>query len=134
MKKLFLSLSLAALCGCASIVSDSSYRVAVTSQPQGANFVITSKEGITVHAGKTPATVTLDAGSGYFNPAGYRVDFRKAGFDRQVAFLDSGIDGWYFGNFLFGGLMGFLLIDPATGAMWRLPANVSAYFGEQAVD
>lgn len=30
------------------------------------------------------------------------------------------MDGWYFGNILFGGLIGFLIVDPATGAMYTL--------------
>ena len=30
------------------------------------------------------------------------------------------LDGWYIGNIIFGGLLGILIIDPATGAMWRL--------------
>jgi hypothetical protein len=30
------------------------------------------------------------------------------------------MDGWYIGNILFGGVIGFLIVDPATGAMWKL--------------
>lgn len=30
------------------------------------------------------------------------------------------LDGWYFGNILIGGLLGMLIIDPATGAMWKI--------------
>lgn len=30
------------------------------------------------------------------------------------------IDGWYFGNILLGGLFGMLIVDPATGAMYKL--------------
>jgi hypothetical protein len=39
--------------------------------------------------------------------------------------LTADIDGWYFGNLLFGGLIGILIVDPATGAMWKLPENVN---------
>ena len=42
-----------------------------------------------------------------------------------MAILESEVDSWYFGNILFGGLIGMLIIDPATGAMWKLPENVS---------
>lgn len=31
------------------------------------------------------------------------------------------MDGWYVGNIIFGGLIGLLLVDPITGAMWKLP-------------
>lgn len=30
------------------------------------------------------------------------------------------VDGWYFGNLLLGGFLGMLIIDPATGAMWKI--------------
>ena len=30
------------------------------------------------------------------------------------------VDGWYWGNLVIGGLLGFLVIDPATGAMYKL--------------
>jgi hypothetical protein len=33
------------------------------------------------------------------------------------------VDGWYFGNLLFGGLIGLLIVDPATGAMYKLEPN-----------
>jgi len=35
--------------------------------------------------------------------------------------IEGTMDGWYIGNLLFGGILGFLVIDPATGAMWKLP-------------
>jgi len=30
------------------------------------------------------------------------------------------LNGWYIGNLLFGGLIGLLIVDPLTGAMWTL--------------
>lgn len=30
------------------------------------------------------------------------------------------MNGWYIGNLLFGGIIGLLIVDPATGAMWTL--------------
>ena len=30
------------------------------------------------------------------------------------------VNGWYVGNIVFGGLLGLLIIDPATGAMYSL--------------
>jgi hypothetical protein len=34
--------------------------------------------------------------------------------------LDSAVSGWYWGNFAFGGLLGMLVVDPLTGAMYNL--------------
>lgn len=36
------------------------------------------------------------------------------------------MNGWYMGNILIGGLVGMLVVDPASGAMWSLPDNVNA--------
>jgi hypothetical protein len=30
------------------------------------------------------------------------------------------VSGWYFGNLLFGGVIGMLIVDPLTGAMYNL--------------
>ncbi|MEW6291598.1 MAG: hypothetical protein AB1545_17315, partial [Thermodesulfobacteriota bacterium] len=39
----------------------------------------------------------------------------------QVITVESKANGWYIlGNLLFGGLIGYLIVDPATGAMWNL--------------
>jgi hypothetical protein len=37
------------------------------------------------------------------------------------------MSGWYIGNILFGGLIGMLVVDPQTGAMYRLePKSLDA--------
>ena len=37
------------------------------------------------------------------------------------------MNGWYIANIIFGGLIGLLIIDPATGAMYTLsPKDVNA--------
>ena len=72
--------------------------------------------------------VTLPASGGFFSPAKYQVEFTKKGAPMQTVPLTADIDGWYFGNILFGGLIGMLIVDPATGAMWKLPENVNTSF------
>jgi hypothetical protein len=37
-----------------------------------------------------------------------------------VVNLDSSVSGWYFGNLAFGGVIGMLIVDPLTGAMFNL--------------
>ena len=44
------------------------------------------------------------------------------------------MDGWYIGHILFGGLIGFLIIDPATGSMWKLNESVHVSFGPRVLD
>ncbi|UVJ45925.1 hypothetical protein NVV94_10480 [Pseudomonas sp. LS1212] len=115
--------------GCASIVGDSKYPVEVSSAPTGASFEITDKEGKVVHSGNTPSTITLKSGRGYFKGETYTLRFKKDGYPDKVATLDSSLSGWYWGNILFGGLIGMLIVDPATGAMYKLPEGVSADMG-----
>ena len=106
-----------AVTGCASIVSDSKYPVAVTSSPSGAAYEIFNESGVSVRSGVTPDEVTLRAGAGYFDGEKYTVTYRKDGYTSSTQTLESGIDGWYWGNIVIGGLIGMLIVDPATGAM-----------------
>jgi len=117
--------SVAALSGCASIVSKSEYNVAVNSVPEGADFLIKDKSGRKIHSGRTPQTVSLNSDAGFFKGATYQVDLSKEGHASTTTTLDSSINGWYWGNILFGGLIGMLIVDPATGAMWKLDDHVS---------
>jgi hypothetical protein len=119
------------LAGCASIVSKSEYPVAITSNPIGADFTVKKSNGLPVASGVTPATITLGASDGYFKPAKYTVEFRRKGVVQSVP-LTAKIDGWYFGNLLFGGLIGLLIVDPATGSMWTLNETVIATFRQTA--
>lgn len=111
--------------GCASIVSDSIYPVTINSSPSEATFTITNTStGRTISKGETPATLTLKSSDGYFDGATYNVQFEKPGYDAQMFTLDSSLDGWYIANLLFGGIIGMLIIDPATGAMWKLEESL----------
>jgi hypothetical protein len=106
--------------GCASIVSDSDYPVSISSQPDQADFTIKNRDGVTIFSGKTPSTVSLKAGAGFFKGENYVVSFKKDGCTPYIAEIKRDLDGWYVGNILFGGLIGWLIVDPATGAMWKL--------------
>lgn len=120
------------LAGCASIVSKSEYPVAITSNPIGADFVVKRKNGVPVASGVTPATIVLPASEGYFQPAKYTIEYKRKGVMQSVP-LTAKIDGWYFGNLLFGGvIIGMLIVDPATGAMWRLNDTAVATFQQTA--
>ena len=105
---------------CASIVSKSIYPVSISSNPIGARISITDKFGKEIYLGNTPATVRLKAGAGYFSRAEYQVKFSSPGYDDKIVPITFKLDGWYFGNLLLGGVLGMLIIDPATGAMWKI--------------
>lgn len=127
MKK-FLIAPLAALAmlttGCATIVSDSEYPVAINSTPADAAFKVFNEAGVLVATGTTPEVVTLAAGDGFFSKATYSVEFAK-GKSEVIVPITPSVDGWVIGNVFIGGLIG-LVVDGATGAMYKLPANVAA--------
>ena len=115
------------LSGCASIVGKDSFPVSFQSNPEGANITIKDEKGRTMFSGRTPTMVTLSAGESYFHAKSYTVTFSKDGYDQQQITVKSTISGWYFGNIVFGGLIGLLIVDPITGKMWKLPET--AIFG-----
>ena len=112
------------LSGCASIVSGSKPNfVSLTSSPTGASFTINNQQGRVIHTGTTPAYLPLKASDGFFDRADYTITMSKKGYAEKTTMLSASLDGWYLGGnlLLFGaGLLGWLIIDPATGAMWTL--------------
>ena len=119
------------LSGCASILSKSMYPVTINSYPDDATILIKDENGTQMYKGKTPTTITLRSGDGYFHGKSYTVEFSKDGYENQTAAIQKGLDGWYVGNILFGGLIGILIVDPLTGAMWKLPSNITVTLAEQ---
>ncbi len=126
MKKISCQLSVAVLtvtflASCASIVSKSEYPVSISSKPEGADISVTNRAKENVFVGKTPTTVVLKAGASFFKGEDYTVTFKKEGYTPHTAQIRRGVDGWYIaGNLFFGGLIGWLIVDPGTGAMWTL--------------
>ena len=68
----------------------------------------------------TPFVAPLNTKFAYFKSQTYRLVFEMPGYDRAEINLDSSVSGWYFGNLLFGGVIGMLIVDPLTGAMYNL--------------
>lgn len=111
--------------GCASIVSESNYPARIDSYPQGATFAVRNENFDIVCTGTTPKTVFLESDSGFFKKAKYNIFFSLDGRENTTVDFNASIDPWYFGNILFGGLVGMLIVDPATGAMWELEKSVT---------
>lgn len=120
MKLISLGLVVILLSSCASIVSKSSYPLNINSNPAQADIVIKKSNGSIVYQGNTPAVVELKSGEKFFKRASYTVTFTKEGYGTMVMPVEFKVDGWYWGNFIFGGWLGFFIIDPATGAMYKL--------------
>jgi len=126
MNRFLIILVLAIITGCATIISESSYPVSVNSVPSEATFTVSNRAGQEVQSGTTPQVVTLKASSGYFKSETYTIVLSKDGSEDNVYTISSSLDGWYWGNILFGGLIGMLIVDPLTGAMYKLPDRIDA--------
>jgi hypothetical protein len=124
----FAIVTLLSFAGCASIVAGGDQKVNIASNPSGASVKVLDANGMTVFDSQTPAVAILKKGDGFFKGASYRIRIEKMGYKVQEVVLQSSLNaGWYLlGNFFLGGLIGWLIVDPMTGAMWSLsPDKVS---------
>ena len=108
--------------GCATIVGDDSQLVQINSNPAGAAFEIKDDSGRVVAQGKTPQGVTLAKSDGsYFGKKSYQIMFTKEGVQPVTLPIKASANGWYIGgNIVFGGLIGWLAVDPFNGGMYTL--------------
>lgn len=106
------------LSGCASIVGSTSETISINSNVKNPTIKITNNKNIPVYIGETPTTLSLKKKEGFFNGETYTITAEKSGYASTTRILDTSLSGWYFGNIIFGGLIGMLIVDPATGAMW----------------
>ena len=122
------TLLVGSLFGCATITSDSKYLVTIDSTPQEANVTVINEYDQSIFTSKTPAQVWLDSGQSPFKKAFYRINFEKEGYATKMVPIPARIDESYYNNIcLLGGMwIGFLIVDPITGAMWELDRNVHA--------
>ena len=114
--------------GCASIMCGSEKTINVASYPPETKFTIKNPRGGVIVQDTTPTNVTLKRGRGWFQAGDYTVTFEKPGYKTTTVPIPQGLEvGWYLGgNFLIGGLIGWVIVDPLTGAMWNIEdVNVS---------
>ena len=117
-----------ALAGCASIMGQANQQVPIQSTPSDASVTITDEKGIMVFKGTTPTSVSLQKSTGsYWGGKDYVVTISKPGFGTQTIPVRTSPNGWYIaGNFVFGSIIGWFVIDPWSGNMWSLSPDVVA--------
>lgn len=108
--------------GCATIISGSTKEIGVTSHPSGAK--------VTVDGGSTqittPGKVILKRDSNHV------LLFAMDGHESQTVSVDKKLNGWVFGNLVFGGIFG-LVIDIVSGSVNDLkPDKAHVDFAPQA--
>jgi hypothetical protein len=124
-----LLISLGALTACATIMGHPTQDIPISSTPSDAKVSIKDEAGFEVFAGQTPTKVTLQKSTGkYFGKKSFTVTITKEGYQPQIIPVTASANGLYiFGNFIFGGLIGYLIVDPLNGNMYTLsPEAVAA--------
>ncbi|MEK6564778.1 MAG: hypothetical protein AABZ65_07110 [Candidatus Omnitrophota bacterium] len=66
-----------------------------------------------------------------FTQKTYSITFSKPGYTEQYTTVKATLSGWYFGNILFGGLIGLLIVDPISGKMYKLQPDVTANLSQK---
>lgn len=99
-----LFLGLFILSGCATIVSGSDQSVTIQSSPDGADILM---NGVTM--GKTPITMSIQRDSYTM------LTIEKEGYKSETQLMNTELNSMFWGNILFGGLLGSTT-DAASGA------------------
>lgn len=110
--------------GCATIIKGSRQEVNFASVPSEAQFtILDNKGGQEIHRGVTPQIVTLK------RKKSYTVRFEKSGFKTREIPIAKGVNGWVFGNVVFGGLIG-IIIDASNGSIYALKDVTASLQGQ----
>lgn len=129
-----MALSTAILSGCATIVGDKTQLVPISTTPSDATVQITDEKGVQVFKGTTPTSVTLQKSDGsYWGKKNFIVEITKPGYEKQSISITASANGWYIaGNIVFGGLIGWFIVDPFNGGMYTLsPEQIASTLGEK---
>lgn len=127
MRKVLLLASASMLSACASIVSDNDSTTYFQTDPvekarcelHGQDFtrVINTPDSINLPSDAAPITVACSA-------PGYRTTTKE---------LDTELDGWIFGNLIFGGIVGGV-VDIARGAGQKYPPQITVILDPESFE
>jgi hypothetical protein len=106
-----------ALPGCASIVSNNNSGTYIETDPEKARCELHGQDFTRVV--ETPNSVMLPSSA-----APVTIACKASGYKNTTAMLDTKLDGWIFGNLLFGGIIG-VAVDAARGAGQKFPPRFS---------
>lgn len=115
------------LSGCATILGGGpSQGVSISSDPNGAQFVIKASSGLQYASGATPQMISLPRKNDY------QIVFQVDGYRPQSVVLAKGINGWIWGNLVIGWIVGFG-VDFILGSAYKLePAQVSVSLARES--
>ncbi len=106
------------MASCSSIIHGTTQMVNFSSQPKGATISIDGKE-----YGQTPQGLVLRRKGREkgvkSDKISYDVKIEMFGYKAYETKIVRKLDGWFFGNLLFGGIIG-IIIDASNGSMYKL--------------
>lgn len=102
---------ISAASGCASLISGTTQGMVFRSTPEGAAVLVDGRE-----IGKTPLDVLMKKGEHRY------VAFEKPGYKRATLPMTARLDGWFWGNLVFGGFFGSTT-DSVSGASHEYSPN-----------
>jgi len=97
--------------GCASIVAGGPSVLNVNTVPKDVKVTIVGLGNGETLSQNTPCIFTLNKNSDY------KVTLEYQGYKSEEMVIRRGINGWFWGNILFGGIVG-MVIDGVTQNMW----------------
>lgn len=106
--------------GCCTIISGRNQQLPVISTPSGAKVIVNGVQQ------QTPCTLVLDR-----KQVLYQVRVEKEGYEPVEITLRKGVNGWIWGNLVFGGIIG-LIIDICTGSVNKFtPTELEVNLAQQ---
>jgi hypothetical protein len=119
------------LSGCATIVSGRKTEVTLDNSGGATYFSVLDSNNRVVDSGMTPKQVTLKTTQNWLTPAKYHVVYASQDGVEQYN-LNAGFNWWTAGNIVIGGVPG-IVIDAATGALWKLQPQVIGHVPQQRI-
>jgi hypothetical protein len=97
--------------GCATIVKGTTQDIGISTDPTGAACELKKGGSMVGSVNPTPGTAQIKKGDG-----DVEVTCKKKGYSDTTGMLVSSLEGWTFGNILFGGVIG-VVVDASSGAL-----------------
>jgi hypothetical protein len=119
------------LSGCATIVSGRKTEVTLDNSGGATYFSVLDNNNRVIDSGVTPKQVTLKTTQTWLTPAKYHVVYASQDGVEQYN-LNAGFNWWTAGNIVIGGVPG-IVIDAATGALWKLQPQVIGHVPQQRI-